>query len=131
MKVNNTKFLGKFVKVKDKVFDTFGVGTSYLVVGVVKLVIGRTISSEIFDCLDVAYILLDTKDNRMYISYVYDYYPDYLSYSTFVEDIETHHGVSCDAWLIKSDSSGMHDILKKTSKEGRLENIRSAIKYVQ
>lgn len=132
MKVNNTKFLGKFVKVKDRVFDTFGVGASYLVVGVVKLVIGYTISSEIFDCLDVAYILLDIKDNKMYISYVYNYYPDYLSYSAFVQDIKirAYHGVNCDAWLIKSDYD-IYDILNKTSKEYRLRNIRSAIKYIQ
>lgn len=135
MEVNNTKFLGKFVKVRDRIFDTFGVGTSYLVVGVVKLVIGYTISSEIFDCQEVAYILLDIKDNRMYISYVYNYYPDYISYSTFIQDIDTGTtrygmGVSCDAWLIKPDCD-MNEILKNTSKESRLENIRSAIKYIQ
>lgn len=132
MKVDNNRFLGKFVKVKDRVFDNFDIGAYYLVVGVVKLVIGNTISSEIFNCLDVAYILLDAKDNRMYISYVYNYYPDYISYNTFVVDIETrtYRGVYCDAWLIKSDYN-MYDILKKTSKEDRLENIRSAIKYIQ
>lgn len=125
----NSDIVGKFIK-----FDESGYNRTYLVIGMVEIVkIGILEDLPVeFECLNVAYILLDTSDNSFSVSYIYSLSSDsgITRFDTCIVEISTGSGVNSDATVIDSDLS-VDEILRATSKESRLNFVRSAIKYTQ
>lgn len=125
----SSDIVGKFIK-----FDESEYNRTYLVIGMFKIIkIGllEDLSVE-FDCLSIAYALLDINGNSFSVSYIYSFSSNsgITRFGTCIVDISTGNGVNSDAIIINSDLS-VDEILRATNKESRLNFVRSAIKYTQ
>lgn len=125
----NSDIVGKFIK-----FDESGYNRTYLVIGMFKIIetdLLRYLLVE-FNCLDSVFVLLDTNNNSFSVSYIYSFSSDsgITRFGTCIVDISTGSGVNSDAIVIDSDLS-VDEILRATSKESRLNFVRSALKYTQ
>jgi len=127
--------VGKFIKFEENEHDNLSLST-YLVIGIFKIMrtgLLEDLHVEL-ECNNIAYVLLDINDNSFSVSYVHYFYfssdPGITKFNTCVVDISKDDGVNNIATVIDSDLR-VDEILRATSKESRLNFIRSAIKYTQ
>lgn len=125
----NSDIVGKFIK-----FDESGYNRTYLVIGMFKIIktgLLEDLPVE-FECLNIAYVLLNTNDNSFSVSYIYSFSFDsgITRFGTCIVSISTGSGVNSDATVMDSDLS-VDEILRATSKESRSNFVRSAVKYTQ